>query len=328
MGVPFHSPVMSEISNSLSAALKSIGIKPKQRSPKWLSTSADDNSLSDVSYYVNNLIEPVKFFEVAQKIPKNAVVIELSPHSLFNSAIKSTVGKEIKFIPMMRKNGSIDNLLQAIGQLYVNGYEPLIEKLYPSVQWPVPRGTPFISPLIRWDHSQSWFVSDYDVFCKEGEKIKKLFKIKLREREHESLAGHIIEGRTLYPGTGYLLLAWKTLALNLGVKYEEIGVQFENVQFKRATILSKDREVTFECYYFEASGNFEIVESGQVCVCGRITTPQPIDGSILKFGYILDEVLNKDESNKVVLNTSDVYKELRLRGYDYGPTFQGFNHNN
>ena len=29
-----------------------------------------------------------------------------------------------------------------------------------------------------------------------------------------------------------------------------------------------------------------------------------------------------DEQNEIVLNTSDIYKELRLRGYDYGQTFQ------
>lgn len=29
-----------------------------------------------------------------------------------------------------------------------------------------------------------------------------------------------------------------------------------------------------------------------------------------------------DDQNEIVLRTNDIYKELRLRGYDYGPTFQ------
>lgn len=323
-GVPFHSPVMSKIASSLSSSLKSIGIKSKPRSSKWLSTSADDNTVADVQYYVDNLIKPVRFFEATKRIPKNAVIIELSPHSLFNSAIKSTLGSKSKFISSMRKNGNIDNFLQAIGQLYQSGYNPLIEKLYPTVEWPVPRGTPFISPLVMWNHTDKWYVPDYDQYCIEGEKIKKAFKIKLRDREHESLGGHIIEGRTLYPGTGYLFLAWKTLANNIGVKFDELPVQFEDVQFKRATIMPKDREINFDVLYFEATGAFEIVESGQVCVSGRISSPLSRNGdSLLQFQYILDEVLASDESNKLTLDSADVYKELRLRGYDYGPSFQG-----
>lgn len=30
--------------------------------------------------------------------------------------------------------------------------------LFPAVEFPVPRGTPIISPHIKWDHSQTWDV--------------------------------------------------------------------------------------------------------------------------------------------------------------------------
>jgi fatty acid synthase len=35
--------------------------------------------------------------------------------------------------------------------------------LYPKVQFPVPRGTPFISPLIKWDHSKKWWVINFKI---------------------------------------------------------------------------------------------------------------------------------------------------------------------
>ena len=34
-------------------------------------------------------------------------------------------------------------------------------------------------------------------------------------------------------------------------------------------------------------------------------------------------VVKDDEDPKLKLTTHDIYKELRLRGYDYGKTFQG-----
>ena len=30
------------------------------------------------------------------------------------------------------------------------------ERLYPLVGFPVPRGTPMLGPLVRWEHSQDW----------------------------------------------------------------------------------------------------------------------------------------------------------------------------
>lgn len=38
------------------------------------------------------------------------------------------------------------------------------KQLYPAVEYPVPVGTPLISPLIQWDHSQSWDVPKVEDF--------------------------------------------------------------------------------------------------------------------------------------------------------------------
>ena len=36
--------------------------------------------------------------------------------------------------------------------------------IYPPVEFPVPRGTGMLSPLISWDHSQSWDLPNPDCF--------------------------------------------------------------------------------------------------------------------------------------------------------------------
>lgn len=36
--------------------------------------------------------------------------------------------------------------------------------LFPSVEYPVPVGTPLISPYIKWDHSQDWDVPKAEDF--------------------------------------------------------------------------------------------------------------------------------------------------------------------
>lgn len=56
------------------------------------------------------------------------------------------------------------------------------------------------------------------------------------------LTGHCIDGRVLYPATGYLVLAWRTLARSLGMAMEEMAVVFEDVTIHQATIIPKKGE--------------------------------------------------------------------------------------
>lgn len=59
------------------------------------------------------------------------------------------------------------------------------------------------------------------------------------------LVDHCIDGRVLFPATGYLYLVWKTLARNLSLSLEETPVVFEDVTIHQATILPKTGKMTF-----------------------------------------------------------------------------------
>lgn len=88
--------------------------------------------------------------------------------------------------------------------MYEAGLNPQLSHLYPNVPLPVSRGTPMISTLIRWEHSEDWYVTSYRM----QEKIKsgeRTVNISLKDDELEYLGGHIVDGRNLYPATGYLV---------------------------------------------------------------------------------------------------------------------------
>lgn len=53
------------------------------------------------------------------------------------------------------------------------------------------------------------------------------------------LVDHCIDGRVIFPATGYLCLVWKTLARSLGLSLEETPVVFEDVTLHQATILPR-----------------------------------------------------------------------------------------
>lgn len=68
---------------------------------------------------------------------------------------------------------------------------------------------------------------------------------------------NIISGRNLFPATGYLFLAWKTLSTLRKVHYEDMHIVFEHVKFLRATTLVN--EVTeFVVSIQPNSGYFEV----------------------------------------------------------------------
>jgi fatty acid synthase len=120
-------------------------------------------------------------------------------------------------------------------------FNPL--KLFPSVSVPVSSTTPMLSSLIQWDHSDSWAVPTAQDFTalgsggSSGTASSVEIDVSAANSEDAYLTGHVIDGRVLFPATGYLVLAWKQLAKSMGQSFEQFPVAFENVGIHRATIL-------------------------------------------------------------------------------------------
>jgi len=330
-GVAFHSPCVGPIGPSLLEKLRDIIPSKTPRSSKWVSSSIPQGrwneelaKYSAPEYYVNNLVSSVLFQEALEHVPKNAVLIEIAPHTLLQAILKRSLGSEAVYLGLSKRNNNnanLDYLLQTLGKLYTLGWNPAIENLYPKVQYPVPRGTQSLSSLIKWDHSQSWLVTQYPEYFNPSASSDYVVKVNVAEAEDEYLVGHKIDGRVIYPATGYLMLAWKMLAKVKGQFYDKIPVEFENVTIHRATILPKQGEVKFTIRMMETSGEFSISESGTIVASGRVFTPE--EPSPLKLQHIVDEIFAEPlKEDAIELTPGDIYKELRVRGYDYGETFR------
>ncbi|XP_061823044.1 fatty acid synthase [Nerophis lumbriciformis] len=333
-GVAFHSYYMTAIAPALLAALKAVIKNPRQRSSRWVSTSIPqsewDSQLalySSADYHVNNLVSPVLFQEGLSLVPDNAVVLEIAPHALLQAILKRSLKQTCTSLPLM-KRGHTNNLeffLSNIGKLYMNGINLDGNVLCSGVKYPVPVGTPMISPLVQWDHSQTWDVPKVEDFSSGagGSNSAVVYNININpESPDYYLLGHCIDGRILYPATGYLVLAWRTLVRNLGLVMNTTPVIFEDVAIHRATILPKTGLVQLEVRYMPATNKFEVSENGNLAVSGKVSVLE--DAALDSFHSQLRQGSPKDDQDpKLKLLTHDIYKELRLRGYDYGKTFQG-----
>lgn len=325
-GFAFHSKYIAPVGPKLRASLDQIIPSPKRRSARWISSSIPESAwgsplaqFSSSAYHVNNLLSPVLFQEAISHIPQNAITIEIAPHCLLQAILRRSLPQTMTHVSLQKRDHT-DNLaflLSNIGKLYVAGAQPDIAKLYPPVKFPVGRGTPMIGSLVRWDHSLTWEVASFrGTSSQSGETI---VQVDLSKETDAHIAGHKIDGRVLFPATGYMLLVWKTFAKLRGADFEQLPVVFENVRFQRATIMPKEGPVKFSINIFEGTGDFEICEATTVVVSGNIRASDDIKREQLTLPA-LPEVAGEEV---LPLNTKDIYKELRLRGYEYRGIFQG-----
>uniref|UniRef100_A0A1A9UN37 Uncharacterized protein n=1 Tax=Glossina austeni TaxID=7395 RepID=A0A1A9UN37_GLOAU len=320
--IAYHSRYIAHMGPQLLKYLKKIIPNPKPRSSKWLSSSVPESdwhqegrNLCSAEYHTNNLLNSVLFEETFALLPNNALTIEIAPHGLLQAILKRSMVNGVHISLTQRGNKTNDVFfLSAIGKLFANGVVFPTANLYPKVEFPVSRGTAGISSLIRWDHSEDWFVTKYENM-KTKSKGERSYTVNLGSDEEEFLSGHVIDGKVLIPAICYLRYVWETFSLMYhGPSYMEVPVEFEEVKFLRATSISPNDSVELNVMIHYGTGNFEITESGALVVTGRITEiERPSPPEVYEF---------IEESVFPTLCQKDFYKELRLRGYHYSGSFR------
>lgn len=168
-----------------------------------------------------------------------------------------------------------------------------------------------ISPSYKWDHSYDLFVPSFLSLTFDRSAERKI-RVELKDPVIEFMAGHVIDGRCLLPATGYLYFVWDTYAHIRGRFAQDMGIEFEDVKFLRATTISEDTEVELTVIIQPGTGRFEISEGSSTLVTGSVREVQ-------KFNLTEIKSQNKD---RILLPSRDFYKELRLRGYHYSGLFK------
>ncbi|KAF7404701.1 hypothetical protein HZH66_003607 [Vespula vulgaris] len=325
-GIPYHSRYIATVKVNLLANLKKVIPERKPRSRKWLSTSVLCNQwstssaqFSSAEYFTNNILRPVLFEETSLFVPNSAICIDIAPYRQLQELIGQswqTMGTNIS-LNLCDPKDNLKSILQGLGKLYNVGLQLDLAKLYPSVKYPVSRGTPMISPLVRWEHSYDWYIANF----KLHEKLifgKRMVAIAIVDEDFRYIEGHVIDGRNLFPAAGYLCLIWETFGMMMGQLYTEISIVMENVKFNRATIVPKVGKVEMMVMIQKGSGKFEVVEGGATIVTGKIRIAMNLSKEmILNHSY----KRNFDKETEE-LEGKDIYKEFKLRGYQYKGLFR------
>jgi fatty acid synthase, animal type len=195
-GVALHSSLIAECGKLYSEKIAKIIINPKRRSSKWISTSMENEEEdlnSSINYHVNNMIGKVRFADGLKKLPENSLMIEIAPHGILQPILKQSHPNSVcESLTKRNAEDGVDFLLSSLGKIYQNGVNMNIREIYPKIEFPVSRGTPMISHLIKWQHSESFAVPMFDPFSRYE---KRNLIIDFNSLEYSYLKDHEIDGK-------------------------------------------------------------------------------------------------------------------------------------
>lgn len=109
-GIAYHSKYIEKLAPQLLEHFRDIMPERTPRSPKWISTSigcdqwkSDFARYNSAEYHINNFKCPVLFEESCLHLPKNAIIIEISPHGLLQSIMKRSFVNAIN-VPLAQRD--------------------------------------------------------------------------------------------------------------------------------------------------------------------------------------------------------------------------------
>ena len=327
-GIPYHHPFLKTSAKLMIEEIKKHLPNPRMRSKKWISTSILENNpkedilnYASAEYFVNNLVSPVFFYDKFRTLPSDAIIVEVGPHGVFRKIVSETL-ESATYLSLIKKDSNdtnLDNFFNAIAKLYELGINPSIENLYPKVEFPVSRRTQSIGSLMKWNHSKVYIDKPFPDYHFRTTSSDMNVTLSVKASTQKFYSGHCIDGNILFPATGYLMLAWRIYAGSLAKPWNEVPVVWEQVMFKRATFLNEDNLTKLKVTYSRKTKDFVILENDNVCCQGKVYGPE--DDSLLLQSQFYENQ-NRVFDDELTLTRDDIYKDLRVRGYDYSGEFK------
>ncbi|XP_063896661.1 fatty acid synthase-like [Helicoverpa armigera] len=311
--IAYHSRYISKAGTKLQQYLSEI-VEPKLRSERWLSTSVDRDrwheaaaKYSSAEYHTNNLLRPVLFEETSRLIPNNAVLVEVAPHGLLQAILKRSLPRACRHVPLTRRAHPQPArlLLDALGTLYMAGFDLDVSALYPKIDFPVATQTRQLSHLVEWVHTEEWNVLLYEAIDQTYTAIYQP-KLTVNEDDFKFLEGSIIEGKKVFPLAGALVFVWDTLTMITEMPLRETSIEFHNLTVHKQPLLNDTRMLRLVVMLQRGSGQFEVTHEGNPVVEGKIVA--------VKTNYRAPSI---DIVDEMTLNSTDIYKLLYERGFEY-----------
>ncbi|KAL4896611.1 hypothetical protein BDV59DRAFT_198970 [Aspergillus ambiguus] len=271
--VAYHSPHMQLGADDYMDKIKQISPKLANGVEFYSSLwggKLDSTVLLDSSYWVGNLVEPVRFSSALQTLCadiKPNVIVEIGPHSALEGPIKQNLkgisreaSSEVRyFSSLVRNQNATVAALNLAGNLFVSGCDLDFEAVNQMGGQTMKPALLTDLPPYPWSHQKYWSES----------RIAKQHRLKpfarhdllgiLDDGYNESeptwrnlissddipwLSGHKMQGLTVFPLAGYICIAVEAVSQKSrlsGISADQVaGFRLREIQASKAFILDSD----------------------------------------------------------------------------------------
>ncbi|XP_034250583.1 fatty acid synthase-like [Thrips palmi] len=311
--IAYHSRYIQPAAPRLLELLKGVILEPKKRSSRWISTSVlparagdHDAQYATPQYFTNNLLSSVYFEEGCDQVDKDALAIEIAPHGLLQAILKRSLDKDAVNVALTKRDVPGTGLvLEALGNLYMEGLNPDVAKLYPPVTTPVSRDTTPLSPLATWDHRDTWPVAFLKAPAEGGPRTEMHLPMALATAEFTHLTDCTWNGHALLSPATCL-----SLVLSIVSSYAPEGcpIVLENVVFYESEVVPEEGVTKFYVLVQRGSGRFEVSVEDRVACTGRSAVISEQDERPLGPPAAVPT------EDRTQCDGDDVYEELGRRG--------------
>ncbi|NEO76847.1 type I polyketide synthase [Moorena sp. SIO4G3] len=342
----FHSPLMEPMLAEFEAVAKEITYnKPQISLISNITGSRADDSMATGQYWVNHILQPVKFAQSMETLHHQGyeLFLEIGPKPILLGMGRQCVPEEVGvWLPSLRPGvDEWQQMLSSLGQLYVQGAK--IDWLGFDQNY---NREKVVLPTYPFQREKYWIDSNNGYQQKPylsttkylhpllGEKLELAgiehqhrFQSYLRAQSPDYLNHHQVFDKVLFPGTGYLEMAM-ALGNNLFSSQEQVVVS--NVVIARGLILPETElkkvqtvvsPLENNSYKFEIFSTAE-AESQQTPQWRLHTEGKIYPEPIAKSQATIDLEKYKRECSQAI-EIKEHYQQSKSIGIDYGSSFQG-----
>ncbi|KAI4608824.1 Type I Iterative PKS [Alternaria metachromatica] len=275
-GVAYHSPAMHDISAEYYSSMGPLERGEQQGSIFMVSsvtgTVVDADALVTGTYWVDNLVSPVRFADAlrylavtAPKLDRNHTIhdyIEIGPHAALKRPTTETLGqyttkKQARYMSLLSKfDSSLRSTLMTIGCLFTYGYAPSIdaanlqdaqaERLQILVDLPE---YPFDRSQTYWHEtrlSRDWRMrnnaprSVLGICATDWNPSEPRWRKMLSLEETPWLADHVVGDQALFPATGMIMMALEAVKQHFQADQVILGYNIKEATFMNPIVVSSE----------------------------------------------------------------------------------------
>ncbi|MCR3758484.1 acyltransferase domain-containing protein [Clostridium felsineum] len=333
VNVAYHSYQMDPLQSDFEESIKGL-VASRPNIPIYSTVTGEKNTgaLYGEDYWWNNIRKTVRFKEAVNNLLDEGynLFIEIGPHPVLKNAIKECIERKNKkgevLHSLIRKQDEESTFYNSLAHIYTLGYNVNIKNIIPS------DGKFIKIPLYPWQNKSYWNETDESKELRTGINKDYILGRKLRDpittwendisfNNYPYLKDHKVQNVVLFPGAGYLEMAWSFVRKHAANDVCEI----KNVKFNKAMFIKEESD-TRTRFVFDSenngfriySMNLDFADSGEWALNAKGTIQRCLESK-------KNERLNIENLMKNCLeeiNKEQCYKIFAEQGFQYGEKFQ------